>query len=931
MPISHTYFLSGGLVIRQRRKGAGVEIFHAGQWRDYPTFDPLYHNLKPLTAKRAKQLTRVAQIQLFQDDNGWPNESYSTAHAPKGGIVLDHPYKGGQFTPGKQQSLLREAAGNFTRTGASEAELALKPSRHDSVTTIHGDGRLTGVVSHWTDADEALTEGVPAGPFIRIRNMASAESGHGRKLFESVLEHAAAQKAGVYLSSLESSRGFYEKLGMHGATGSIYYLTPAEVADRVNVAKPTRIQNRDAWFGQSRVVNDDGTPRRVFHGAQRPDRIGNEFKAERATSGPMAFFTDDPDIASGYATGKRDTSLEAPADYSGWFKVNTPRGVRELDQAWLALPADERDLLTKNLPHVTNTTPEGDELPDDTYNLGGEDEHGLAGRDTWEWEIKQARGNVLKAAKEIWLASAGLFGREEEFLKVLRTAGMKTRVDYDDPNASHSAIFPVYLSIQNPLDTAAIPAKVFTALRKASVGKQASDPMAAGDQWDKRTVTGKEWYARLREDKANGTTHAWTSIPDYATETLRAMGYDGIKDKGGKMGGRESTVWIPFDATQIKSASGNAGNYDLSNPNIRFSIEDDLAPEQVTQRDALAKELLVQRSTLSGAAIVAAMNRRIQTILLKKNGQDALNEVIRLLEHFRPLLIGTIYESKVAGFFLGADSAAKRAIQNATPKWVGQPRRKDAQGELTFDVPPPPEEPPVTDLLFPEGEGPVAHLDFIETAWRDLKARRPLLPVEYYELGVQGKADAFTVTAGLERDTIQAIGRLLAKDVEQGTSRKLFAKAVREALPGLPVSNSHLENVYRTNVMTAFTTGAEKVYGDPVVKAVYPLRYFNPIHDTRQRPVHGSFEHKGLMMQSGERGAFYWADDPLWQLILPPIHFQCRCSYTAMDIATCRAMGVIIEPGAPREWVPIEQYDQGDFFKPVPAPAPSRFAIGVAA
>ena len=31
----------------------------------------------------------------------------------------------------------------------------------------------------------------------------------------------------------------------------------------------------------------------VYHDAQRPDRIGNEFRAERATNGPMQFFADD--------------------------------------------------------------------------------------------------------------------------------------------------------------------------------------------------------------------------------------------------------------------------------------------------------------------------------------------------------------------------------------------------------------------------------------------------------------------------------------------------------------------------------------------------------------------------------------------------------------------------------------------------------------
>jgi hypothetical protein len=44
---------------------------------------------------------------------------------------------------------------------------------------------------------------------------------------------------------------------------------------------------------ESKVVNDNEQPLVVYHSARRPNRIGNEFRADRATSGPMQFFTDD--------------------------------------------------------------------------------------------------------------------------------------------------------------------------------------------------------------------------------------------------------------------------------------------------------------------------------------------------------------------------------------------------------------------------------------------------------------------------------------------------------------------------------------------------------------------------------------------------------------------------------------------------------------
>ena len=111
----------------------------------------------------------------------------------------------------------------------SEGLAALKPSKYDTVSSLTAGGKLVGVASYWKDCDTAGAEGVPGGQFIRLRNMATSEPGHGREMFKQVLKHAASKNAGLYLSSLESSRGFYEKLGMHEATGSMYYLTKDEV------------------------------------------------------------------------------------------------------------------------------------------------------------------------------------------------------------------------------------------------------------------------------------------------------------------------------------------------------------------------------------------------------------------------------------------------------------------------------------------------------------------------------------------------------------------------------------------------------------------------------------------------------------------------------------------------------------------------------
>lgn len=89
-----------------------------------------------------------------------------------------------------------------------------------------------------------------------------------------------------------------------------------------------------------------------------------------------------------------------------------------------------------------------------------------------------------------------------------------------------SAVYPVYLSIQNPLDLNNIP----------------STPEAL-KLW--RSI---DAAAITAEDRSR----------------LQALGYDGLKSVSG--------AWIALNPNQIKSAIGNRGTYDPNNPDIRYNI-----------------------------------------------------------------------------------------------------------------------------------------------------------------------------------------------------------------------------------------------------------------------------------------------------------------------------------------------------------------------
>lgn len=312
------------------------------------------------------------------------------------------------------------------------------------------------------------------------------------------------------------------------------------------------------WFAGSKVVGSDGRPLRVYHGTQRGDRIGTALVKGRATSGPMPFFTDDPEIASSYATGKADTSLESPP-YEEQFTVKVPGQRRPvpLVRAWHLLPAADRQRIASLAPRVGM----GDDSEPTLYPPGH-----ASGSGGYDYHIREARGNHLAALVEEWLNSGNLFNEEHRFPDVLQLAGLSHPVQYHDPHAVRSSVLPAYLSMRNPLDTAAVPPAVVSALARAA-GRQRPARRGGADFWDKNTRDAREWARQLADDvSAGANSHVWTSIPDWVTRTLRGLGYDGIKDTGGKQGGQGHTVYIPFHPSQVKSAIANRGSF---NPRAR--------------------------------------------------------------------------------------------------------------------------------------------------------------------------------------------------------------------------------------------------------------------------------------------------------------------------------------------------------------------------
>lgn len=335
-----------------------------------------------------------------------------------------------------------------------------------------------------------------------------------------------------------------------------------------------------AWFGNSKVVDGAGNPLRVFRGDYRGDHVGDKFKVNRSTSGRF-YFTEDPELASTYATGKQDGKhQEENEGFENWFRFPQFKSPRErnapnLRTVWWQLSNEQKERV-KQVALTTSRDDQGELLFDHDRPLNS--------RDAMEYDARKHRGNYLLALMEPWLQGGTLFGEERTFSKILDRAGLDH--EFDNPNEPRSLVTPVYLAISRPLDTAAIPQTVVDRLHELAQGDRARAKQYGQDNWDKSTTTPKRWVETLDQDLKDGTTHAWTTMPEKITQELARMGYDGIKDTGGKLGGKQHVVWIAFYPNQIKSALGNKGTFDPMKDSILASKrarpklpgEDDVAP-----------------------------------------------------------------------------------------------------------------------------------------------------------------------------------------------------------------------------------------------------------------------------------------------------------------------------------------------------------------
>lgn len=148
-----------------------------------------------------------------------------------------------------------------------------------------------------------------------------------------------------------------------------------------------------------------------------------------------------------------------------------------------------------------------------------------------------------------------------------------------------------------------------------------------------------------------------------------------------------------------------------------------------------------------------------------------------------------------------------------------------------------------------------------------LKKRDVITKTDYYALADKLKFRAFTVSRIADGDLLKKINNALVTNTEEGGTLSDFLKLTNDDLldkVGIgPGAGAYWENVYRTNVQTAYNTGRAIGFEE-----VPPLALeLVVIDDSRTSPFCRPYAGKNIILPY---------DDPFWQTHWPPLHFQCR-------------------------------------------------------
>jgi SPP1 gp7 family putative phage head morphogenesis protein len=153
--------------------------------------------------------------------------------------------------------------------------------------------------------------------------------------------------------------------------------------------------------------------------------------------------------------------------------------------------------------------------------------------------------------------------------------------------------------------------------------------------------------------------------------------------------------------------------------------------------------------------------------------------------------------------------------------------------------------------------------------WDDFFNRETQMPDRYYASGHYEKLAAFSFANAASLEQVRHIQTQLTGVYRQGGTFRDFKRLARQGALALKLPNYRLENIFRTNIMTAYARGS---YLEQAASAqTFPWGKYVAVMDSATRPAHARLN--GVVVKVG-------SDE--YNRIYPPNGYQCRCAMRAL-------------------------------------------------
>jgi SPP1 gp7 family putative phage head morphogenesis protein len=190
-----------------------------------------------------------------------------------------------------------------------------------------------------------------------------------------------------------------------------------------------------------------------------------------------------------------------------------------------------------------------------------------------------------------------------------------------------------------------------------------------------------------------------------------------------------------------------------------------------------------------------------------------------------------------------------------------------------------------------------------EQAVKWFKSKNVVDKATFESMSSRAKQRAFTI-AGEQRDALlRTVHQELARQVAEGADLRQFKTFMKQRLESAgwtPSNPSHVETIYRTNVMNAYSAGRHAEMTQPAVLKARPYWQILGVNDARTRDTHRRVQ--GLCIP---------ASDAAWHRAYPPFGFNCRDRVVSRSETEVQKLGLRIGSGADLANLPDEGFESG--------------------